>query len=353
MAENEQKELELEVNERDDGSVTVDNLPEEEPVEVIEEENEKPLEEEQHATEENDSSEDEADSDDEEVEETEPTSESEETADDREKIREARRKERKLKKEIAKKREVSAKNKISSLERQNAQLAERLASLENTSSSLQMSQIDKAVDDAEARIEFAKVQMMEASKNQDPEKQVEWLETYSEAKQKAAELKAYKDNYARNASRPRQNVPDPSAVKVQQNAQAWVSKNSWYDPAGSDTDSRIAKVIDNELASEGWDPSDGDYWDELDNRLSDRLPHHYTRPGDVKKAAEKSKATPKPKGPTAGTRTSQSAAKPNTITLSRERVQAIKDAGAWNDPQRRAKMIKAYAAYDKLNNKGA
>ena len=193
---------------------------------------------------------------------------------------------------------------------------------------------------------------MEASKAQDAEKQVEWMEAFADAKQRAAELKAYKDNYAKNASRPRQNVPDPSAVKVQQMAQAWVSKNPWYDPAGSDTDSRIAKVIDNEMASEGWDPSDDDYWAELDNRLSDRLPHHYTRPGDVKKAAERSKATPKPKGPTAGTRTTQSAAKPNTITLSRERVQAIKDAGAWNDPQRRAKMIKAYAAYDKMN-KGA
>ncbi len=351
MAENEQKELELEVSEQDDGSVTVDNLPEEdEQQEVVEEEsNEEP---EQNTAEENDSSEVDEDPDSEEVEETEPTSESEETEDDREQIREARRKERKLKKQIAKKREVSAKNKISSLERQNSQLAERLASLENTSSSLQMSQIDKAVDDAEARIEFAKVQMMEASKAQDAEKQVEWMETFADAKQKAAELRAYKDNYARNASRPRQNVPDPSAVKVQQMAQAWVSKNAWYDPAGSDTDSRIAKVIDNEMASEGWDPSDDDYWDELDNRLSDRLPHHYTRPGDVKKAAERSKATPKPKGPTAGTRTTQSAAKPNTITLSRERVQAIKDAGAWNDPQRRARMIKAYAAYDKLN-KGA
>ena len=346
MSEEKQEELELEVNEQEDGSVTIDNLPEEEeqPEVVEEESNEEP----EQASEENEETDD-SDSHDN---ETEDDTESEDTDEDRERIREARRKERKLKKEIAKKREVSAKNKISSLERQNAQLAERLASLENTSSSLQMSQIDKAVDDAEARVEFAKVQMMEASKAQDAEKQVEWMEAFADAKQKAAELKAYKENYAKNASRPRQNVPDPSAVKVQQKAQAWVSKNAWYDPAGSDTDSRIAKVIDNEMASEGWDPADDDYWDELDNRLSDRLPHHYTRPGDVKKAAEKSKATPKPKGPTAGTRTTQSAAKPNTITLSRERVQAIKDAGAWNDPQRRAKMIKAYAAYDKMN-KGA
>jgi hypothetical protein len=38
-----------------------------------------------------------------------------------------------------------------------------------------------------------------------------------------------------------------------------------------------------------------------------------------------------------------------TITLSRERVQAIKDAGKWDDPIARSKAIKAYAAYDKQN----
>jgi hypothetical protein len=32
-------------------------------------------------------------------------------------------------------------------------------------------------------------------------------------------------------------------------------------------------------------------------------------------------------------------------------VQAIKDAGAWDDVNKRNKMIRAYAAYDR-NNKG-
>jgi hypothetical protein len=33
----------------------------------------------------------------------------------------------------------------------------------------------------------------------------------------------------------------------------------------------------------------------------------------------------------------------NTITLSPEKVRAMKDAGMWDDPVKRAKMIKRYA----------
>ena len=39
----------------------------------------------------------------------------------------------------------------------------------------------------------------------------------------------------------------------------------------------------------------------------------------------------------------------NSITLSAERVRAIKEAGAWDDPAKRSKMIKAYANFDKQN----
>ena len=55
-------------------------------------------------------------------------------------------------------------------------------------------------------------------------------------------------------------------------------------------------------------------------------------------------------GPTASSRVSNtSSAKPGTITLSRERVQAIRDAGAWDDVDKRNKMIRAYAQYDREN----
>jgi hypothetical protein len=167
------------------------------------------------------------------------------------------------------------------------------------------------------------------------------LEQLQESKQRLAQVQAYKKQQLDNARRPKQNVPNPVTQEVQRNAESWLNKNKWYDTQARDTDSRIAKVIDQELAADGWDPADPEYWDELDNRLSARLPHRY---------AAKTGTTTKRAGPTASSRTANPTGKSaNTVTLSRERVNAIKDAGAWDDPVKRNKMIKAYNAYDKQN----
>jgi len=264
-----------------------------------------------------------------------------ETDEDRERIREARREERRLKKDLAKQREASAKHKISALERRNEELARRLAAVESSAASFQFAQVDKAIEDETTRVEYAKMKLLQASQAGDAASQVEYLEQLQESKNRLAQIQAYKKQQIENVRRPKQNVPDPVSNEVQRNATEWLNKNTWYDPQARDTDSRIAKVIDQELAADGWDPADPEYWDELDNRLQARLPHRY---------AAKSGGTAKRANPTASARTANPSSKPgNTITLSRDRVQAIKDAGAWDNPELRNKMIKAYAAYDRQN----
>ena len=188
------------------------------------------------------------------------------------------------------------------------------------------------------------MKMLQAAQSGDAAAQVEYLEQLTDAKQRLAQMQHYKQQQLEAARKQPQNVPTPMAAEVQENANSWLKKNSWYDPQARDTDSRIAKVVDQELAAEGWDPSDSEYWSELDNRLSARLPHRYTKSGGANASRRA--------GPTASSRVSnESSAKPNTITLSRERVQAIKDAGAWDNVEKRNKMIRAYASYDR-NNKG-
>lgn len=261
------------------------------------------------------------------------------TDEERERIREARREERKLKKQLAKQREESARNKIKALERHNEELARRLAAVESTASSYQFAQIDKAIEDEQTRVEYAKMKMMQAAQAGDAAGQVEYLEQLTEAKQRLNQAQHYKTQQLEAAKAPKQNVPTPVGTEVQKNATKWLKKNSWYDPQARDTDSRIAKVVDQELVADGWDPADPEYWEELDSRLASRLPHRYTSQGGVKKRAN----------PTAGSRTVASTQKAGTITLSRERVQAIKDAGAWDDVSKRNKMIRAYAEYDRAN----
>ena len=268
-----------------------------------------------------------------------------EDEEEREKIREARREERRLKKELVKQREASSKHKISALEKRNEELARRLAAVENTAASYQFAQIDKALEDEATRVEYAKMKMLHAAQANNPAEQMEYLEQLTEAKQRLQQVQAYKKQQLEQAKAPKQNVPNEMAAEVQRNAERWLKKNSWFDTQARDTDSRIAKVIDQELAADGWDPADSEYWEELDNRLQSRLPHRYTARGS---SNNKRSAA----GPTASSRVANSSnAKPNTITLSRERVNAIKDAGAWDDVAKRNKMIRAYADYDR-NNKG-
>ena len=259
---------------------------------------------------------------------------------EREKIREARREERKLKKELKKQRDFSAQNKIKMLERHNEDLARRLAAVENTAVSYQFAQIDKSIEDEATRVEYAKMKLTQAAQSGDAAAQVEYLEQLTEAKQRLQQAQHFKKQQLEEAKAPKQNVPNEVNNKVQKNAEKWLKKNSWYDPHARDTDSRIAKVIDQELAADGWDPSDSEYWEELDSRLQTRLPHRYTsKGGSVKRA-----------NPSSSSRVANSgASKPGTITLSRDRVQAIKDAGAWDDVEKRNKMIRAYASYDRAN----
>jgi len=331
MAENEK---DIPVKEQEDGSALVamehdtDHFPEEE-------------KETKKAEKDNESDDDHDDEDVEVQIEDSDDHQDDETDEDREKIREARREERKLKKELAKQRDLTAKHKISALEKRNEDLARRLAAVESTAASYKFAQVDKALEDEATRVEYAKMKLVQAAQANDANAQVEYLEQLQDAKNKLAQIQAYKKQQLDEAKQPKQNVPNEISTEVQRNATAWLKSNKWYDPNARDTDSRIAKVIDQDLAAEGWDPADPEYWDELDNRLSARLPHRY---------AAKSNTPIKRAGPTASSRTANPNGKASTtITLSRERVQAIKDAGKWDDPAARSKAIKAYAQYDKDN----
>ena len=324
MAENEK---DVPIKEREDGSVLAKvDLPEE--IESEEESTKKVEASQDHDDEESDNHEDDEENDG-------------ETSEEREKIREARREERKLKKELKKQRDVSAQNKIKSLQRNNEELARRLAQVENTAANFQFAQVDKALEDEATRVEYAKMKLLQASQNQDAASQVEYLEQLQDAKTRLAQIQAYKKQQLEEAKRPKQNVPTPVSNDVQRNATKWLKDNKWFDPQARDTDSKIAKVVDQELAAEDWDPSDPEYWDELNSRLKARLPHRYAQKGEKPQRRG---------GPTASSRTANPGAKSaGTITLSKARVDAIKDAGAWDDPAKRAKMIKAYAQFDRQN----
>jgi hypothetical protein len=116
--------------------------------------------------------------------------------------------------------------------------------------------------------------------------------------------------------------------------------NDWYDPNGRDPDSKIALTLDQALTEEGWDPKTSEYWDELDNRLQRYLPHRYNSNNNDESY---SRRRPKNVVTSSGRESSSSGGGRNTFTLSPEQVRAMKDAGMWDDTEKRAKMIRRYA----------
>jgi hypothetical protein len=134
---------------------------------------------------------------------------------------------------------------------------------------------------------------------------------------------------------------------LQRYAAKWMEANPWYSPQAKDMDSRIAMTVDQALADEGWDPKSAEYWEELDNRLSKVLPNRYTDFTDEKPVNRRPRSVVTSSGREVSSSRGGSG---NSFTLSREQVTAMKDAGMWDDPEKRNRMIKRYAMESRQRN---
>lgn len=161
--------------------------------------------------------------------------------------------------------------------------------------------------------------------------------------------------------------PEPPNPRVIENVKDWHKRNSWYDFRARDADSKIVRAIDDSLVEEGFDPTSDEYWQELDARIAKHLPHRVKRKGTNGHADESEEdfvedepeETRPPKksagkkqqaglgGPMFRTGGPGRDLKTNEVYLSRERIEALKDAGVWDDPKLREKYLKRYRDYDR------
>lgn len=265
---------------------------------------------------------------------------------EREAIRAARREERRLKRSIHREKAKESNHLINTLKMQNSQLAERLALLEKRTSGAELARVDKAIDDAAVQVEYAKMKMREAVVAQDGDGVVKAQEMLFNSQRQLEALNSTKEQAVKHMSQPqKQNIQqvDPS---VQRMASEWMARNTWYDPQAKDEESEIAQSIDKRLTAEGYNPASEEYWEELDDRLTKYLPHRMSA-----RASAGSSPRPRPRSPVTGSgRESAPAGRSaNEFRVSPERVAAMKEMGAWDDPEARARMIKSYAAYDRAN----
>ena len=252
--------------------------------------------------------------------------------DDSDAVREARRNRRRAKKVYIKRTNEEKDQRLGLLQRQNQELMERLSVVERKTHGADMARYDKAMEDEQYRLKYAQQKMKEATDNSDGEAFTKAQELWYDTRRKLEAMNNYKEQVAKAGSS-ESSPADPKLVRL---ANDWMEANSWYDPEAGDEDTQIAKVIDKRLAAEGWNPATKDYWDELDNRLQKRLPHRYTR--DTGENSRRS-----PRSVVTGSSRESSRGNGSQFVLEPEQVRAMKDAGFWDDPEKRNKMIKRYA----------
>lgn len=254
--------------------------------------------------------------------------------DDTAAIRAARREKRKSKKIYQRQQQQEKDLRFQQLQRQNQELLARLSAVEHKTHGSELARIDKAIDDQQVRIQYAKMKIAEAAQAADGEAMANAQEMWFEARRAAEAL----ENLKRQATTPKQQAIAPD-VHTQRLAANWMERNSWYDPNGGDEDSEIALTIDKRMAKEGWDPRSPEYWEELDNRLQKRLPHRYNEESYEREVVKR----PRSVVTGSGRESAVSSGQRGTFTLTPEQVRAMKDAGMWDDPQARARMIRRYA----------
>jgi len=265
--------------------------------------------------------------------------------DDSEAVRAARRARRRSKKDLIRTTNAEKDVRLQQMQRQNDEMSARLANMERKSQQHDVSRLDKAIEDKQVALEYARMKLAEATNSGDGEGAVKAQELMFDTRTQLQQLA----NMKKQADQPQQPVQRQIDPGVQRNAATWIDRNGWYKPDLSDTDSKIAKQVDEVLVKEGWNPGTADYWDELDNRLQKYLPHRYNQASDRNDSVRSPRNTVGSSGREASA--AYGGTNRTTYVLSPDRVRAMKEAGAWENPERKKAMIANFMKYDR-NNQG-
>jgi hypothetical protein len=222
------------------------------------------------------------------------------------------------------------------LREQNETLLRRVSVIEGHTLASNVSAIDQRIAQAQYEAKQAEAIIARAVEAGNGSDVATAMRLRDEAHYEAQQLWQHKQQAEQVRQQHANPGPDPRVVNY---AKEWMDANPWYDPSGRDEDSAITKVIDNQLASEGYSPKDADYWHELTRRVASRI-------GDDG-AETRSSPSKRRAPPTGTTREHAPVSTKREIYVTPERKQAMVDAGIWDDVPRRNQMLKAYQAYDK------
>lgn len=266
--------------------------------------------------------------------------EAQEEGDDGDEVnaRQLRRKRQKQRqKEIMKK----TRDENAALLRELQEAKQRLAALETRNVQNDALTAEQRYNAALQQVQVAEIQLKEAFDTGDGEKAIKAQRLREQAMRVAYEA----DDLRKRLNNPQlqQNTPSLDS-RTESYAQQWMRENPWFNPAGEDEDSIVARAIDEAWAREaqrqGISPASEQYWDELDARVKRRLGKS-EQPVD----RQRRKGPPVTGRGESGSRASTS----EKFFLSAERKQALVQAGVWDDPEKRKQYIRRFQEYDRAN----
>lgn len=257
--------------------------------------------------------------------------------DEEESRRQAKREERQRRKQNQKFARDKTREEMQWLIQQNQVLQQRLEAIENQAISFQKGSLDQNYNQALGGVHAAEAALAKAIEIGDGARVPELLRQRDMALARAAEINRAKQNVA--APAPQTNT----AVSLK--ARQWAAENPWFNASSNDPDSQVAKAIDSSLVAEGLDPSTDRYWDELNSRIAKYLPHRFAEDDDEDYTEPRKAGRRGP--PVGGSR--EMAPGKTQVYLTPERVNALKEAGVWDDPVRRKEMLKRFAEWDRQN----
>ena len=169
---------------------------------------------------------------------------------------------------------------IAQLVQQNEALNTRLSSREKEFHNISKLNLDANEKQITDKLELARAAYSSAHEEGDSGKILKAQEFLNEAQNDLKTLNVTKAQFKdvpAQAQQPQQQVqaqPQPQQPEVDPLAVEWSQKNEWF---GKDrVMTAAALALDADLKEQGFDPSDPDFYNEIDGRLKTEFPHKFT-----------------------------------------------------------------------------
>jgi hypothetical protein len=212
---------------------------------------------------------------------------------------------------------------IAALIQKNEELGNSLRTKDKEVNEVNKLSLDASEKQLNDKLELARSVYMEAFEEGDKERVLKAQEMLNEAQNDLKQVSTAKIRYENQpAPVQQQQVPQPQVQpKNDPLAEEWAAKNSWFGQDNIKTAAALA--IDAELKGEGYDPSDEEFYQEIDNRIKKAFSPSV---GETEERVQENTSTPA-QVVSGSSRLSPSSS--NKVKLSKEDVRL---AQKWNIP---------------------